>query len=80
MLIKLDDSINNAEQVKFDKKILSLLREKKRDLENAIIKNENLIHKCILPKIKNVKCLYCTKLFANESNRDHHIVDMHQKY
>lgn len=62
-------------------------------LENAIIKHETLICKCNpelkqkickkgqnteLPKIKNVKCLYCNKLFATEPNRNHHIIDVHQ--
>lgn len=87
LLIRFEDTINMAEQVEFDEKILSLLQEKRNDLENSIIKHEYLINKCNpelkqnaeLPKIKSVKCLYCNKLFVTESNRDHHIIDVHQK-
>jgi hypothetical protein len=90
LLLRFDDTINMAEQAKYDRKIVSLLREKKQGLENAIIKHEDLIRKCNpelkqkqetkgkLPKNKKVKCLYCNKLFKKGSYCNQHIRDKHQ--
>ncbi|MHB8100920.1 MAG: RNase H family protein [Methanosarcina sp.] len=93
LLMRLDGTINTAAEVKNDENLMARLQEKKKWLVNAIIKHETLICKCDpefkqkhcekaqnaeLPKMKDIKCLYCNKLFKTGSHCDQHIKDAHQ--
>jgi ribonuclease HI len=83
LLIRFNETIKMAERIKFDRNTILKLQEKKKGLENSVIKQEYLISKskpefkqnAELLKKKKLKCFYCDKLFKKESYRDQHIRD-----